>query len=280
MPNFKGTRFTNAHETLIWAAKSRGARRYTFNYDAMKMANDELQMRSDWTLPLCHRRGAGQGRGGRQGAPDPEARGAAAPGDPGLHQAGRRDPRSVLRRRHHRRRSPSGSAAASSASSASRGYAALARSAHRAGDPDRRRRTWRSPARSRTSRASPSARSSRRACCSPGDERLLPQGPAPRPGCAPTAAWRSATSPARSTSWAPWSSPQPACNGWTYWHIRTDAGPARRSTCCAPGQGRNASPNPPSHRDYCLSNPPSGATPSGVAVRRFGTSSRVGRIRA
>jgi modification methylase len=53
MPNFKGTRFTNAHETLIWATKSRGARRYTFNYDAMKMANDELQMRSDWTLPLC-----------------------------------------------------------------------------------------------------------------------------------------------------------------------------------------------------------------------------------
>jgi modification methylase len=53
MPNFKGTRFTNAHETLIWAAKSRGGRRYTFNYDAMKMANDELQMRSDWTIPLC-----------------------------------------------------------------------------------------------------------------------------------------------------------------------------------------------------------------------------------
>jgi modification methylase len=53
MPNFKGTRFTNAHETLIWAAKGRGTRRYTFNYDAMKMANDELQMRSDWTIPLC-----------------------------------------------------------------------------------------------------------------------------------------------------------------------------------------------------------------------------------
>jgi modification methylase len=53
MPNFKGTRFTNAHETLIWAAKGRGTRRYTFNYDAMKMANDELQMRSDWTLALC-----------------------------------------------------------------------------------------------------------------------------------------------------------------------------------------------------------------------------------
>jgi modification methylase len=53
MPNFKGTRFANAHETLIWATKRRGAKRYTFNYDAMKMANDEVQMRSDWTLPLC-----------------------------------------------------------------------------------------------------------------------------------------------------------------------------------------------------------------------------------
>jgi len=53
MPNFKGTRFANAHETLIWAAKSRGQRRYTFNYDALKVSNDDLQMRSDWTLPLC-----------------------------------------------------------------------------------------------------------------------------------------------------------------------------------------------------------------------------------
>ena len=55
MPNFKGARFTNAHETLIWAAKSndRKAGRYTFNYDAMKVFNDDLQMRSDWTLPLC-----------------------------------------------------------------------------------------------------------------------------------------------------------------------------------------------------------------------------------
>ena len=53
MPNFKGTRFTNAHETLIWAAKEAGGRRYAFNYDSMKMANDEVQMRSDWTLPLC-----------------------------------------------------------------------------------------------------------------------------------------------------------------------------------------------------------------------------------
>jgi len=52
MPNFRGTRFTNAHETLIWAAKSPEAR-YTFNYDAMKALNDGVQMRSDWTLPIC-----------------------------------------------------------------------------------------------------------------------------------------------------------------------------------------------------------------------------------
>jgi len=52
MPNFRGTRFTNAHETLIWCAKSAEAR-YTFNYDSMKSLNDDLQMRSDWTLPLC-----------------------------------------------------------------------------------------------------------------------------------------------------------------------------------------------------------------------------------
>ncbi|NEX93482.1 site-specific DNA-methyltransferase [Caulobacter sp. 17J65-9] len=53
MPNFKGTRFTNAHETLIWATKSRNQKRYTFNYDALKVFNDDTQMRSDWTIPLC-----------------------------------------------------------------------------------------------------------------------------------------------------------------------------------------------------------------------------------
>lgn len=53
MPNFRGVRFTNAHETLIWCKKSSDQRRYTFNYHAMKMANDEKQMRSDWELALC-----------------------------------------------------------------------------------------------------------------------------------------------------------------------------------------------------------------------------------
>ncbi len=52
MPNFRGTRFTNAHETLIWASKSKESRP-TFNYSALKTANDDLQMRSDWVFPLC-----------------------------------------------------------------------------------------------------------------------------------------------------------------------------------------------------------------------------------
>jgi modification methylase len=52
MPNFRGTRFTNAHETLIWCARDEKAR-YTFNYRAMKALNDDLQMRSDWIMPIC-----------------------------------------------------------------------------------------------------------------------------------------------------------------------------------------------------------------------------------
>src|SRR6195256_1925092 len=52
MPNFRGRRFTNAHETLIWAGRAKTTR-YTFNYDALKAANDGLQMRSDWLFPLC-----------------------------------------------------------------------------------------------------------------------------------------------------------------------------------------------------------------------------------
>ncbi len=52
MPNFRGRRFANAHETLIWCAKHQKSR-YTFNYDAMKSLNDDLQMRSDWLFPIC-----------------------------------------------------------------------------------------------------------------------------------------------------------------------------------------------------------------------------------
>ena len=52
MPNFRGRRFTNAHETLIWAARDQKSR-YTFNYESLKALNDDLQMRSDWLFPIC-----------------------------------------------------------------------------------------------------------------------------------------------------------------------------------------------------------------------------------
>ena len=53
MPNFRGRRFTNAHETMIWAARSADAKGYTFNYEALKAGNEDCQARSDWFLPLC-----------------------------------------------------------------------------------------------------------------------------------------------------------------------------------------------------------------------------------
>jgi modification methylase len=53
MPNFRGRRFTNAHETLIWAARDADAKKYTFNYEALKAGNDDVQVRSDWVIPLC-----------------------------------------------------------------------------------------------------------------------------------------------------------------------------------------------------------------------------------
>ena len=53
MPNFRGRRFQNAHETLIWATRDQKAKNYTFNYDSLKASNDDVQMRSDWLFPIC-----------------------------------------------------------------------------------------------------------------------------------------------------------------------------------------------------------------------------------
>ncbi len=74
MPNFKGTRFTNAHETLIWAARDKSSRP-TFNYDSLKAFNDDLQMRSDWLIPICSGRERLRDDGGRKAHPTqkPEA---------------------------------------------------------------------------------------------------------------------------------------------------------------------------------------------------------------
>src|SRR4028119_1664813 len=87
MPNFRGTRFTNAHETLIWASRSEDSR-YTFNYRAMKTLNDELQMRSDWLFPICSGGERVKGDGGAKGEPTQKPgavveRGGAAGAQPG-----------------------------------------------------------------------------------------------------------------------------------------------------------------------------------------------------
>src|SRR5438876_6747593 len=65
MPNFRGRRFTNAHETMIWATRDQGGR-YTFNYEALKAGNEDIQMRSDWLIPLCTGEERLKGRDGRK----------------------------------------------------------------------------------------------------------------------------------------------------------------------------------------------------------------------
>ena len=66
MPNFRGRRFTNAHETLIWAARQATTKDYTFNYEALKAGNDDIQMRSDWLFPLCTGEERLKGRDGKK----------------------------------------------------------------------------------------------------------------------------------------------------------------------------------------------------------------------
>jgi modification methylase len=76
MPNFKGTRLANAHETLIWATRSQEQKRYTFNYDALKTGNDDIQARSDWwTFPICSGNERMRGEDGKKSHPTqkPEA---------------------------------------------------------------------------------------------------------------------------------------------------------------------------------------------------------------
>jgi modification methylase len=66
MPNFRGRRFTNAHETLIWAARESANRNYTFNYEALKAGNEDIQVRSDWFIPLCTGEERLKGRDGKK----------------------------------------------------------------------------------------------------------------------------------------------------------------------------------------------------------------------
>jgi modification methylase len=75
MPNFRGRRFTNAHETLIWASRDASAKGYTFNYEALKAGNEDLQPRSDWLIPICSGGERLKGEDGRKAHPTqkPEA---------------------------------------------------------------------------------------------------------------------------------------------------------------------------------------------------------------
>ncbi len=136
MPNFRGTRFTNAHETLIWCAKDEKAR-YTFNYRAMKALNDDLQMRSRLGAADLRRAASAPRTTRRQGASDAEAREPALSRAAGLHQAGRRGARPVLRHRHDRR----GGAAAGAALDRHRARAGLCQGRARRGSPRRCRST-------------------------------------------------------------------------------------------------------------------------------------------
>ena len=84
MPNFRGRRFTNAHETMIWAARSQDAKRYTFNYEALKAGNEDVQPRSDWLLPICSGAERRKDERRQKTSSDAKARGAAAtPADGG-----------------------------------------------------------------------------------------------------------------------------------------------------------------------------------------------------
>ena len=103
MPNFKGKRFTNAHETLIWAARDRRTKRYTFNDDSMKALNEGIRCAPTGCCRFAPARRAAEGRGRQEGASDAEARIAAVSLPDGRLQFWRHDPRPFLRHRHDRR---------------------------------------------------------------------------------------------------------------------------------------------------------------------------------
>ncbi len=173
MPNFKGTRFTNAHETLIWAARDESARP-TFNYDSLKAFNDDLQMRSDWLIPICSGAGAAARRRRAQGPSDAEARGSARAGAARDHEARRSGARSLLRHGHDGRGGEGGCAAASLASSATR----ITSPPQPRVSPPSSRATSAPPRRSpqnAPSRASPSAWCFSSACFAPATRSTTPR---------------------------------------------------------------------------------------------------------
>ena len=103
MPNFRGRRFTNAHETLIWAARDAAKRNYTFNYEALKAGNEDIQTPIRLVYSALHRRGTAQGRRRQEAASDAKTRSVAGPRHSRGFAARRSRARPILRHRHDRR---------------------------------------------------------------------------------------------------------------------------------------------------------------------------------
>lgn len=211
MPNFKGTRFTNAHETLIWAAKSREQKRYTFNYDALKAFNEDTQMRSDWTFALCTGEERIKDADGKKAHPTqkPEALlhrvllAATRPGDVILDPffgTGTTGAAAKRLGRHYvgieRDETYADVAATRIAAVIPASAEDLVVTGSKRAEPKVPFGAW-----------------SRPACCNPATGCIAPRANA-RPACAPTARWCTVPCPARSTSWAPfWRTHQRATAG-------------------------------------------------------------------
>ena len=221
MPNFKGRRFTNAHETLIWAGKNAEQTKYTFNYEAMKALNDELQMRSGLDLADLHRR-----HERIKGADGQKAHSTQKP-ESLLHRvivsstkAGRCDPGPLLRLGHHRRRRQAAWAAASSASSARRPMPMWPAPASPKIEPGRQRCDRSHQVQARRAAHSFWLGGGTRVVA--GGHRAARHAASTRPPrCAPTARWSRPMPRAPSTRWAR------MCRAWR----PAMAGPSGSSRC-------------------------------------------------
>ena len=220
MPNFRGRRFTNAHETMIWAARGPEAKAYTFNYETLKAGNEDVQVRSDWFLPICTGAERLKDESGRKAHPTQKPEALLAAGAAGRLQRGRSRARSVFRLRDHRSRCAGASAARSSASSGTRltprrRASGLRRSSHCL-KPRSRSRRRAAASRAWLSRASLKLGWRARA------RRLVDAGR--RYSALVRADGALAAGPAVGSIHKIGALVQglPACNGWTFWHVERE----------------------------------------------------------